>query len=180
MKLWSPKQHAPSVRGSLELAERFERNVSADGPFCSLSLWDNSAFPSKAVGLDEFRRLSTLTAAEAEEHLKRRKDKARQRLAGQALTRLSTFGSDVKLSMMLANHHSRERHGDGAGQMPAHALLPSASSTGAPWTVEDAKRHGQTVAEAVQRAINTAFTACATDPVGYVAEFLLSERRSAT
>jgi hypothetical protein len=57
---------------------------------------------------------------------------------------------------------------------------PSSPSTAAaPWTADDAKGHAQTVAKAVQRALNAAFTSGATDPVAFVADFLRSERQRA-
>ena len=68
-KPWSAKQYAPSVKGTLALAERFAAALrdAPTGLHRSLSCWDNTVFPSSPVDVAELRRLSLMPHREADE-----------------------------------------------------------------------------------------------------------------
>ena len=68
-KLWTSKDYQTSTQALLTLAMRWLDGMR-DEPhsFCSLELWDNTSFPAKEVGLQEFAELVGMNDVEATRH----------------------------------------------------------------------------------------------------------------
>lgn len=68
-KLWTGKDYGTSTKALLTLAMRWLDGMR-DEPesFVSLELWDNSGFPAKEVGLQEFAQLVSLDDDDATKH----------------------------------------------------------------------------------------------------------------
>ena len=70
-KLWTSTDYQASVRCTLALAMQWIDGMRDEpNSFCSLELWDNTAFPATEVGLERYASLVLLSHEEADAHLK--------------------------------------------------------------------------------------------------------------
>jgi len=68
-KVWSGESYEVSTTTVCEIATRWHDGLcSADAPYKTIALWDNTTFPARQLELDDFTILSGLSNEEANEH----------------------------------------------------------------------------------------------------------------
>jgi len=68
-KRWTGECYEVSTRTVCEIATRWHEGLcSADSPYKTIALWDNTTFPARQLDLEDFTILSGLSNEEADEH----------------------------------------------------------------------------------------------------------------